>query len=108
VVHLTSNMLKYRHLPISNSYALEGPGQVGIEDSDSLLYMFTQGRPADIQTPTQWNLTGCSGTTLPPMLSPSSILPSPSTHSAFTPWSKNLACISTMFLFKFLSFYKTA
>jgi len=101
-------MLKYRHLPISNSYALEGPGQVGIEDSDSLLYMFTQGRPADIQTPTQWNLTGCSGTTLPPMLSPSSILPSPSTHSAFTPWSKNLACISTMFLFKFLSFYKTA
>jgi len=86
--------LKYRHTPLSNSYALEGPRQVGIEDSDSLLYMYTQGRPADIQTPTHWNLTGCSRTTLP-YISPSSILPSPSTHSAFTPWSKNFACIST-------------
>lgn len=81
MVHPT-NILKYRHTPLSNSYALEGPGQVGIEDSDSQLYMYTQARPVDIQTPTSWNLSGCSGTTLPPMLSPSSILPPP---SAFTP-----------------------
>jgi len=43
--------------------------------------MYVQGSPFGIQTPTNWNLIGRSMTALPPVLSPSSILPP---HSHFT------------------------
>jgi len=52
------------------------------------LYMHTPCSPAEIGTSTYWNLTGRSITALPLVLSPSSILPSPSSHSAFIPQRK--------------------
>ena len=39
------------------------------------LYVYTQGSPADIQTPAHWNLIGRSMNAPPPVLSPTSILP---------------------------------
>ena len=47
--------------------------------------MYMQGCPAGIQAGTHWNLIGRSMATLPPVLSPSSILLSPSPRRAFIP-----------------------
>jgi hypothetical protein len=62
--------------------------QVGIEYAHGLLYMYVQGSPVEIQTPAHWNLIGRSMTAPPPVLSPNSILPPPSTHYAFLPEGK--------------------
>ena len=53
------------------------------------LYMCVPGSPVVIQTLTHWNPNGCSMTVPPPVLSPSSILPPPSSHCAFTPTRYN-------------------
>lgn len=50
--------------------------------------MYIQWRSGEIQSPTQWNLVGRSMTTSSLLLSPSSILPSPSTHGALIPARK--------------------
>jgi hypothetical protein len=42
-----------------------------------------KGNLPEIRTSTHWNLTGCSITGPPPVLSPSNILPQSSTHCAF-------------------------
>jgi len=52
------------------------------------------GRPDEIQTPKQWNLIGLSMTTLPPALSPCSILLPPSSHCTFIPPSPQKKHIS--------------
>ena len=39
------------------------------------IYIYIPSSPVKIQTPTHWNLTGCSMTALPLVLSPSSLLP---------------------------------
>jgi len=52
------------------------------------LHKQTPCSPVEIRTSTHWNLTGCSITASPLVLSPSSILPSPSSHSAFIPQTK--------------------
>jgi len=43
---------------------------------------YTKGSPAEIETPTQWDLIGSSTTVPPPMPSPSSILPPTSSSGA--------------------------
>jgi len=57
------------------------------------LYTHTPCSPVEIRTSTHGNLTGRSITASPLVLSPSSILPSPSSHSAFIPQKKNLVGI---------------
>jgi len=49
---------------------------------------YTKGSPAEIETPTQWNLISSSTTVLPPMSSPSSILLPPSSSGAFIIYSR--------------------
>ena len=44
---------------------------------------YTKGSPAEIETPTKWDLIGSSTTVPPPMSSPSSILLPPSSSGAF-------------------------
>jgi hypothetical protein len=39
------------------------------------MYPYIEGSPTEIQNPTHWKVTGRSTTDLPPVLSPSSILP---------------------------------
>ena len=56
-----------------------------------------------MQTRTQWNLIRRSMTAPLPVLSPSSILPSPAAHCACMPVRKNYAHVSKMlFHFYFL------
>jgi len=58
--------------------------------------MYAEESPAQIQTPTHWNLTGLSLTAPSPVLSPSSILPPP---CAFIPTKKNSARIIFFYFF---------
>jgi hypothetical protein len=51
--------------------------------------MYTPEGTVEIRTQTQWKLIGCSMTAPQHVLSPSSILPPPSTHRAFNPDRKN-------------------
>jgi hypothetical protein len=57
------------------------------------IYMcvYIEGSQAEIQIPTHWNLIGSSMNALPPVLSPSNILPPPLSHCAFIPARKNSA-----------------
>jgi len=45
----------------------------------------------EIQTQTHWKMNGCSTNASQNVLSPSSILPAPSSYSAFIPAKKNCA-----------------
>jgi hypothetical protein len=64
--------------------------QVGIEYTYGkvYIYVYTQGSPAEIQTPSHWNVIDRSMTALQPVLSPSSILLPPSSYCAFITASK--------------------
>jgi len=57
---------------------------------------------------TQCNLIGRSMTAPPPVISPSSILPPPSSPRAFIPAAKNLVCVSKTLLFQFFTILETA
>jgi len=60
----------------------------------------------EIQNPTHRNLIGRNKTALPPVLSPSSILPSYSSHCAFIPVMKKPTRISKILLFQFFTILK--
>jgi hypothetical protein len=96
-LHRQAYVGKYREtLPdLRNSYVPNGPAQFGIEYSYGRQYMYILlGSPSENQTPKHWSLT---------VLSPSSILPPPSSHLTLTPATKNWAWVSKILLFKFLS-----
>jgi hypothetical protein len=59
----------------------------------------TEGSPVKIRTASHWIRIDCSMIAPPPVLSPSSILPSPSTHWAFISTEKNSASVSKRFIF---------
>jgi len=64
--------------------------------------MYIKGSIVEIQTPTHCNLIARSLTAPPPLLSPSSILPSPSFHCTFIPAWKNSAPFKSVIKFYFL------
>ena len=66
--------------------------------------MYANGSAVNIQTPTQWNLIGRNMTTLPPVTSPSSIRPPPSSYCTFIAARENLARVSKKLVFKFFTF----
>jgi hypothetical protein len=68
--------------------------------------MDVKGSPAKIQTQTRCNLIGCSMTAQPPVLSPNSVIPSPSPDYAFIPTKIISVRISKIVLFCFLMFLK--
>jgi len=68
-----------------------------------------QGSQNEIHPAARRNVIGSRMTALPPVLSPSSILPPPSPHCASIPARENPACLSQMlffnlFLFVFFTF----
>ena len=63
--------------------------------------MYIQVGPADIRTPTPWNLIGLTMTAPPPVLSPSSILPSPSSHNVFHSHNEKFGASLKILLFHF-------
>jgi len=79
------SLLLYRHSP---TYAVEtfrndrNFTQVGTEHNSRSLCVYVEGNPVEIRTTRRWNLTGHSMTTPPSVLSPSSILPGPSSLCA--------------------------
>jgi hypothetical protein len=82
--------------------------QVRIVYLCSLLCMSIESSPVEIRTPAQCNLIGRSMTAPPPVLSPGSILPPPSSPRSFIPATKDLACFSKTVLFQFFTILKTA
>jgi hypothetical protein len=70
-------------------------------------YMYIQGSPAHIRTPTHWKLIGSSMTAPPPVLPLSTILPQPSSHCAFITARKNSACVPKI-LFQLFPYFKIA
>jgi hypothetical protein len=58
----------------------------------------TRGSPVEIQKSTQWNLIGQSMTAPPPVLSPSSILPLPSSLGIFITARKQLSVRSKNYI----------
>jgi len=66
----------------------------------------TQGSPVEIQTSTQWNLIGRRMTAPPPVLSPSSILPLPSSLGTSITARKNSVCVPKTILYQFYILYK--
>jgi hypothetical protein len=70
--------------------------------------MYIQGTQIEIQSPTHWNLIGCRMTATLPVLSPSSILPPHSSHSAFILVKNKFNAIFKMLLCNFflLFFFK--
>jgi len=75
-------------LPDLAVHVPEVPVQVGIEYACGQLYMYIQGGPVEIQTPTHRNLIDRTTTALPVVLSPSSMLPPPSSDGVFFPARK--------------------
>jgi hypothetical protein len=63
--------------------------EFGTEYTYVEIYIYVQHSPVEMQTPTRWKLIGRSMTDQPPVLSLSSILPSPSSQCAFIPVRKN-------------------
>jgi len=57
----------------------------GIEYAPCQLYVHVQGSLGEIHNPTQWNLIDRGMKAPPPVLSPSIILPQPSSHCTFIP-----------------------
>jgi hypothetical protein len=69
--------------------------------------MCVQSSPVEIRTPTQRNLIDHSMTAPLPVLTPSSVLPSPSSPCAYIPATKNLA-FQKLNYFSFFTYFKTA
>jgi hypothetical protein len=57
------------------------------------VYKYAQGSPVEVQTPIHVNLIDRVMAAPPPVLSPSNILPLPSSHCAFIPATKSSARI---------------
>ena len=74
------------------------------------LYVYMQGHPVDIQTPTHWYLISHTLTILLPVLLPSTTFLPHSSHCTFFPTTKNLACVSKILcsFFFFFFFFKIA
>jgi hypothetical protein len=96
---------------LRSSYVPEVPAQVEFCASRSWVHiwsavacMYIQGSPAEIQTPTHWNLISRCMTTPPPLLSPSSTLLPSWSHCAFILTRKNSVPVPKM-LFQFFSFF---
>jgi hypothetical protein len=68
--------------------------------------VYIKGSPVEIQIPKRQNAIGRSATAIPPVLSPSSILPSLSSYSAFIPANKNSAHFKKSYYFRFFTFSK--
>jgi hypothetical protein len=77
--------------------------RVFTEDIYGQLYVYLQGRPVQIQTPTHYKFIDSSMTTPPTALSPNRILPLTS-HCAFIPAEKNPAPGFEMLLFDYSLF----
>ena len=75
--------------------------QFGNECAYRRLYMHIQGITVYTQTPTHWNLIYRSMAGPPFRLSPSSVLPSHSSHYIFTPARKNTGRVSELLYFFF-------
>jgi hypothetical protein len=56
--------------------------QIGIEYAFAKLYVHIEGIRFDIQTPAHWRMIGRNITAPPPVVSPNSNLPQPSSHLA--------------------------
>jgi hypothetical protein len=52
---------------LRNSYVPEDAAQDGTEHLYGQLYVYIQGSPVQVQTPTHWNLFGHSMTNPPPV-----------------------------------------
>ena len=73
------------------------------------LHMYIPGRPDEIHTaPAHWNLIGCSMIATPPVLSPSSTLPPPSSCSFSPAGKKNSTRVSKFMYFDFFIVFKIA
>jgi hypothetical protein len=70
--------------------------------SQNRIYLWS---PVEIKTPTHWNLIGSSMTAPPPVLSPNSILPPPSSHCAFSLAKKISVLFKKKLAFLFLDFF---
>jgi hypothetical protein len=53
------------------------------------VYTYVYGSPAEIQTPTHWNITGHNMASSPPVFSLSRVLTPPSSQISSIPASKN-------------------
>jgi hypothetical protein len=74
-----------------SNYVAEGPAPViGIVYTYDQICEETEMSPVEIRIPTHWTLIACSMTVPPLMLSPSTILPSSSSHCAFIPTGKKI------------------
>ena len=86
---------------LHSSYVAEGPTLVnGIVCRYDQVYEEMELSPVEIRISTHWILIAYSMTAPPPMLSPSSILPSSSSHCAFVPTRKNSGERLTTFNFR--------
>jgi hypothetical protein len=74
----------HTHAGSYNSHILEGPALVEF-CARSERIMYTQGNPTEIQIPAYWKLIRRSMIALPPVLSPSSILPPLLSRCVFIP-----------------------
>jgi hypothetical protein len=92
---------------LTSSYLVEGPAQVDTEFTCVQTYVRI-GSPAEILTQTHWKLIGRSMTAPPPVLSPSSILLPPTSHSNIIPAWKNSVRIQKTPLFQLLYIFKIA
>jgi len=89
-VFLHDDFVQIKTLPaIDSSHVLEGLTQVAVEYTYSQMCMYLHDSPNEIQTPTRHNLVGCRMTAPPPLLSPSSVLPPPSSQCTLIPVQKN-------------------
>ena len=75
---------------LRSSYVAEDPAPVnGIVCTYVQVYEEMEMSPVEIRIPIHWILIVCSMTTLPPVVSPSNILPLSSSHCAFGERLKN-------------------
>jgi hypothetical protein len=99
---------------IRSGYELEGPAQVKVfrkvgtecEYSQLCVYVYIKGSPAEIQTPTHWNLTGRSITAPPPVLSPSRILRPSSFPCSFIPIQEKIRRATQKYYFNSVYLFK--
>jgi hypothetical protein len=79
--------------------------QVGTEYTYDQIYMYVEGNTDDIQITAHWNLIGRSTTAHPAVLSPSSILPPPSSHCALI-HARKFRCAFHKYYFTFSLLFK--
>jgi hypothetical protein len=97
---------RYKKKIILSLFYTDAPGftpfyvpEVGTEYSYGHIYVYIQGKPVEMQTPTHWKFFGSGITAPPPLLSPSSILSSPLPRCTIVPARKNTACCKNVTFF---------